>query len=98
PDGHVPGREPDGRGAGADRRGLRARRPAHLRTRRRHHVKLVTFEHAETGVAVGHVVGDEIVLLAAPTMREYFERGGAEEGGRRVSLAEARLLPPIVPK
>jgi 2-keto-4-pentenoate hydratase/2-oxohepta-3-ene-1,7-dioic acid hydratase in catechol pathway len=61
-------------------------------------VKLVTFEHAETGVAVGHVVGDEIALLAVPTMREYFERGGAEESGRRVPLAEARLLPPIVPK
>ncbi len=61
-------------------------------------MKLVTFEHAETGVAVGHVVGDEIALLAVPTMREYFERGGAEESGRRVPLAEARLLPPIVPK
>ncbi len=47
PDGHGAGREPDDRRAGADRRGLRARRPAHLRTRRRHHVKLVTFEHAD---------------------------------------------------
>ena len=42
--------------------------------------------------------GDEIALLDVPTMREYFERGGAEESGRRVPLAEARLLPPIVPK
>jgi 2-keto-4-pentenoate hydratase/2-oxohepta-3-ene-1,7-dioic acid hydratase in catechol pathway len=58
----------------------------------------VTFEHAETGVAVGHVQGDEIALLDVPTTRDYFERGGAAESGRRVPLAEARLLPPIVPK
>ena len=55
-------------------------------------MKLVTFEHAETGVAVGHVDGDEIALLDVPTMREYFERGGADESGRRVPLAEAQLL------
>jgi 2-keto-4-pentenoate hydratase/2-oxohepta-3-ene-1,7-dioic acid hydratase in catechol pathway len=61
-------------------------------------VKLVTFEHPDAGVAVGHVVGDEIALLDVPTMREYFERGGAEESGRRVPFAEASLLPPIVPK
>jgi 2-keto-4-pentenoate hydratase/2-oxohepta-3-ene-1,7-dioic acid hydratase in catechol pathway len=61
-------------------------------------VKLVTFEHPETGVAVGHVVGDEIALLDVPTMRDYFERGGADESGRRVALADAKLRPPIVPK
>jgi 2-keto-4-pentenoate hydratase/2-oxohepta-3-ene-1,7-dioic acid hydratase in catechol pathway len=61
-------------------------------------VKLVTFEHADAGVAVGHVVGDEIAVLGVPTMREYFERGGADETGSRVPLAEARLKPPIVPK
>jgi 2-keto-4-pentenoate hydratase/2-oxohepta-3-ene-1,7-dioic acid hydratase in catechol pathway len=61
-------------------------------------VKLVTFEHAETGLAVGHVEGDEIALLEVPTMREYFERGGADESGRRVALAGAKLRPPIVPK
>jgi 2-keto-4-pentenoate hydratase/2-oxohepta-3-ene-1,7-dioic acid hydratase in catechol pathway len=61
-------------------------------------VKLVTFEHAETGVAVGHVEGDEIALLEVPTMREYFERGGAEESGRRVALSDAHLRAPIVPK
>ena len=43
-------------------------------------------------------MGDEIALLDVPTMREYFERGGADESGRRVPFAEARLLPPIVPK
>ena len=61
-------------------------------------MKLVTFEHPDAGAAVGHVVGDEIAVLGVPTMREYFERGGAEESGRRVPLAEAKLLPPIVPK
>ena len=61
-------------------------------------MKLVTFEHPETGVAIGHVVGEEIAVLGAPTMREYFERGGAEETGRRLPLAEAKLKPPIVPK
>jgi 2-keto-4-pentenoate hydratase/2-oxohepta-3-ene-1,7-dioic acid hydratase in catechol pathway len=61
-------------------------------------VKLVTFEHAEAGVAVGHVVGDEIALLDVPSMRDYFERGGAEESGRRVALADAHLKAPIVPK
>ena len=54
------------------------------------HVKLVTFEHAETGLAVGHVEGDEIALLEVPTMREYFERGGAEESGRRVRARATR--------
>jgi 2-keto-4-pentenoate hydratase/2-oxohepta-3-ene-1,7-dioic acid hydratase in catechol pathway len=61
-------------------------------------VKLVTFEHADAGSAVGHVVGDEIAVLGVPTMREYFERGGAEDTGRRVPLADAKLQPPIVPK
>ncbi len=61
-------------------------------------MKLVTFEHPDAGVAVGHVVGDEIALLDVPTMREYFERGGADESGRLVPFAEAKLLPPIVPK
>ena len=61
-------------------------------------MKLVTFEHADAGIAVGHVVGDEIAVLDVPTMREYFERGGADESGRRVPFAESKLLPPIVPK
>jgi 2-keto-4-pentenoate hydratase/2-oxohepta-3-ene-1,7-dioic acid hydratase in catechol pathway len=61
-------------------------------------VKLVTFEHAETGLAVGHVEGEEIALLEVPSMREYYERGGAEESGRRVALADAHLRAPIVPK
>ena len=61
-------------------------------------MKLVTFEHPDAGVAVGHVAGEEIAVLDVPTMREYFERGGADESGHRVALADAKLLPPIVPK
>jgi 2-keto-4-pentenoate hydratase/2-oxohepta-3-ene-1,7-dioic acid hydratase in catechol pathway len=33
-----------------------------------------------------------------PTMREYFERGGADETTERVALADVKLRAPIVPK
>jgi 2-keto-4-pentenoate hydratase/2-oxohepta-3-ene-1,7-dioic acid hydratase in catechol pathway len=58
-------------------------------------VKLVTFGDESR---VGRLDGDEIAVLDVPTMREYFERGGAEETGGRVALAETRLRAPIVPK
>jgi 2-keto-4-pentenoate hydratase/2-oxohepta-3-ene-1,7-dioic acid hydratase in catechol pathway len=57
-------------------------------------VKLVTFDEGR----VGRVDGDEIAVLDVPTMREYFERGGAHETGERVALAGTRLRAPIVPK
>jgi 2-keto-4-pentenoate hydratase/2-oxohepta-3-ene-1,7-dioic acid hydratase in catechol pathway len=57
-------------------------------------VKLVTYDDGK----VGYVDGDEVVRLDVPTMREWFERGGAEETGERVALAHARLRAPIVPK
>ena len=56
--------------------------------------RLVTFDEGR----VGRVEGDEIVVLDVPTMREYFERGGAAETGERVPLEGRRLRPPIVPK
>jgi 2-keto-4-pentenoate hydratase/2-oxohepta-3-ene-1,7-dioic acid hydratase in catechol pathway len=56
--------------------------------------RLVTFDEGR----VGRVEGDEIAVLDVPTMREWFERGGAGETGERVALAGARLRPPIVPK
>jgi 2-keto-4-pentenoate hydratase/2-oxohepta-3-ene-1,7-dioic acid hydratase in catechol pathway len=56
--------------------------------------RLVTFDEGR----VGRVDGEEIAVLDVPTMREYFERGGAEETGERVALEGARLRPPIVPK
>jgi 2-keto-4-pentenoate hydratase/2-oxohepta-3-ene-1,7-dioic acid hydratase in catechol pathway len=56
--------------------------------------RLVTFD----GGRVGRVEGDEIAVLDVPTMRDWFERGGAAETGDRVPLAGADLGPPIVPK
>ncbi|HKP17660.1 MAG TPA: fumarylacetoacetate hydrolase family protein [Gaiellaceae bacterium] len=56
--------------------------------------RLVTFDEDR----VGRIDGDEIAVLDVPTMREWFERGGAEDTGERVALAGATLRPPIVPK
>jgi 2-keto-4-pentenoate hydratase/2-oxohepta-3-ene-1,7-dioic acid hydratase in catechol pathway len=57
-------------------------------------VKLVTFDDGK----VGRIDGDEVVELAAASMREYFERGGADEAGPRHPLADVRLRAPIVPR
>jgi 2-keto-4-pentenoate hydratase/2-oxohepta-3-ene-1,7-dioic acid hydratase in catechol pathway len=58
-------------------------------------VKLVTFDDGR----VGRLDGDEIVELDCPSMRGYFERGGAvRETGDVVPLPGARLRAPIVPK
>jgi 2-keto-4-pentenoate hydratase/2-oxohepta-3-ene-1,7-dioic acid hydratase in catechol pathway len=57
-------------------------------------VKLVTYDEGK----VGRVDGEEIVGLAVPSMRAYFERGGADETGDRTPLAGATLRAPIVPK
>jgi 2-keto-4-pentenoate hydratase/2-oxohepta-3-ene-1,7-dioic acid hydratase in catechol pathway len=59
-------------------------------------VKLVTFGDGQGRVGV--LDGDEVAVLDVPTMREYFERGGADETGERVALAETRLRAPIRPK
>jgi 2-keto-4-pentenoate hydratase/2-oxohepta-3-ene-1,7-dioic acid hydratase in catechol pathway len=56
-------------------------------------MKLVTFD----GGRVGRIDGDEIVVLEAPTMRAWFERGGRQTG-ESVPLAEVRVQAPIVPK
>jgi len=57
-------------------------------------MKLVTYDEGK----VGRVEGDEIVRLDVPTMRGYFERGGADDTRERTPLADARLRAPIVPK
>ena len=57
-------------------------------------MKLVTYDDGK----VGRIDGEEIVRLDVPTMREYFERGGAEDTGDRTPLAAATLRAPIVPK
>jgi 2-keto-4-pentenoate hydratase/2-oxohepta-3-ene-1,7-dioic acid hydratase in catechol pathway len=56
-------------------------------------MKLVTYNGK-----VGRVEGEEIVRLDVPTMRVYFERGGADDTSERTLLAEARLRAPIIPK
>ncbi len=57
-------------------------------------MKLVTYDDGK----VGRIDGDEIVRLDVPTMREYFERGGAEETLERAALTAAKLHAPIIPK
>jgi 2-keto-4-pentenoate hydratase/2-oxohepta-3-ene-1,7-dioic acid hydratase in catechol pathway len=57
-------------------------------------MRLVTYDDGK----VGRVEGEEIVRLDVPTMREYFERGGADDASERTPLAGARLRAPIVPK
>ena len=57
-------------------------------------MRLVTFD----GGRVGHVEGDEIAVLDVPSTVAWFERGGADETGERVPLAEARLEAPIRPR
>ena len=59
-------------------------------------MKLVTF--GEGAGRVGYLDGEEIAVLDTPTVREWFERGGADETGERVALAETRLRAPIAPK
>jgi len=59
-------------------------------------VRLVTFGDGDGRVGV--LEGEEIAVLDVPTMRAYFERGGADETGERVDLADTRLRAPIVPK
>jgi len=57
-------------------------------------VRLVTYDDGK----VGRVDGDEIFRLDVPSMREYFERGGADDAGERTPLAAAKLRAPITPK
>jgi 2-keto-4-pentenoate hydratase/2-oxohepta-3-ene-1,7-dioic acid hydratase in catechol pathway len=57
-------------------------------------MRLVTYD----GGKVGRIDGEEIVRLEVSTMREYFERGGAEDTDERHALAGADLGAPIVPK
>ena len=57
-------------------------------------MKLVTYDDGK----VGRIDGDEVVRLGVPTMRAYFEQGGAGDTGERALLAEVGLRAPIVPK
>ena len=57
-------------------------------------MKLVTYDDGK----VGRIEGDEVVRLDVPTMREYFERGGANDTDERAGARRRRLRAPIVPK
>ena len=57
-------------------------------------VKLVTFDDGN----VGRVDGDVVFELDVPSMRDYYERGGADDVGREHRLADVKLRAPIVPK
>jgi 2-keto-4-pentenoate hydratase/2-oxohepta-3-ene-1,7-dioic acid hydratase in catechol pathway len=57
-------------------------------------MRLVTYDEGK----VGRVDGEEIVRLDVPTMRGYFEHGGADDTDERTPLADAKLRAPIVPK
>jgi 2-keto-4-pentenoate hydratase/2-oxohepta-3-ene-1,7-dioic acid hydratase in catechol pathway len=56
--------------------------------------RLVTYDDGK----VGRLEGDTIAELEVPSMRKYFERGGAEPNGREHLLADVKLRAPIVPK
>jgi 2-keto-4-pentenoate hydratase/2-oxohepta-3-ene-1,7-dioic acid hydratase in catechol pathway len=56
--------------------------------------RLVTFDQGR----VGRVEDDHVAALDVATMRDYFEQGGAEETGERLTLADVKLRAPIVPK
>jgi 2-keto-4-pentenoate hydratase/2-oxohepta-3-ene-1,7-dioic acid hydratase in catechol pathway len=57
-------------------------------------VRLITYDDGK----VGRIDGEEVVRLDVPTMREYFERGGASDATERAPLAEIRLRAPIIPR
>jgi 2-keto-4-pentenoate hydratase/2-oxohepta-3-ene-1,7-dioic acid hydratase in catechol pathway len=57
-------------------------------------VKLVTFDDGKVGRVEDGVVHE----LAVGSLREYFERGGADDAGAEHALDDVRLRAPIVPK
>jgi len=56
--------------------------------------RLITFDAGR----VGRVDDGRVAVLDVPTMREYFERGGAGETGEQVALDDVKLRAPIIPK
>jgi 2-keto-4-pentenoate hydratase/2-oxohepta-3-ene-1,7-dioic acid hydratase in catechol pathway len=57
-------------------------------------VKLVTYDDGK----VGRIDGEEVVRLDVPSMRAWFERGGADDTSERAALSGVKLRAPIVPK
>ncbi|MFL5935406.1 MAG: fumarylacetoacetate hydrolase family protein, partial [Gaiellaceae bacterium] len=57
-------------------------------------MRLVTFGDGK----VGRVDGEAVIELDVPSMRDFFERGGADDAGHEHALANVKLRAPIVPK
>ncbi|HEV8105471.1 MAG TPA: fumarylacetoacetate hydrolase family protein [Gaiellaceae bacterium] len=57
-------------------------------------MKLLTYDDGK----VGRLDGEEVVRLDVPTMRDYFERGGADDTRERTPLDAVKRRAPIVPK
>jgi 2-keto-4-pentenoate hydratase/2-oxohepta-3-ene-1,7-dioic acid hydratase in catechol pathway len=57
-------------------------------------VKLVAFDDGKVGRVEDGIVHE----LAVASLREYFERGGADDAGAEHALDDVRLRAPIVPK
>jgi 2-keto-4-pentenoate hydratase/2-oxohepta-3-ene-1,7-dioic acid hydratase in catechol pathway len=57
-------------------------------------MRLVTFGDGK----VGRVDGEAVIELDVPSMRNFFERGGADDAGHEHALANVKLRAPIVPK
>ena len=57
-------------------------------------MKLVTYDDDR----VGELRDETVVELDVPSMREYFERGGATPTGKEPALADVTLRAPIIPK
>ena len=58
-------------------------------------MKLVTYDDGR----VGRLEGDRVIELDVPSMRRFFEVGGAvAPTGREQSLEEVTLRAPIIPK
>jgi 2-keto-4-pentenoate hydratase/2-oxohepta-3-ene-1,7-dioic acid hydratase in catechol pathway len=57
-------------------------------------VKLITYDDGR----VGELRDETVVELDIPSMREYFERGGATPTGKEAALADVTLRAPIIPK
>jgi 2-keto-4-pentenoate hydratase/2-oxohepta-3-ene-1,7-dioic acid hydratase in catechol pathway len=57
-------------------------------------MRLVTFDEG----LVGRIDAEDVVVLDVPDLRTYFERGGADETGERLSVADVRLRAPILPR
>jgi 2-keto-4-pentenoate hydratase/2-oxohepta-3-ene-1,7-dioic acid hydratase in catechol pathway len=56
-------------------------------------MKLITYDDGK----VGRIDAEEVVRLDVPTMRAYFERGGADDTAERAPLADVKLRAPIRP-